>query len=582
MNDHANLLNDIGLGVLAAGLLSVIAHKLKISPILAYILAGVTLGPSIGLGWIASADNIHTISEVGLVLLMFILGLEIDIRKLMRAGKPVLLNGIFQFLFCFVTGLFYFRYTGVAKPGGNFDLIYLAVATSLSSTLVVVKILADRRELGTLISRITIGILVIQDLWVIGFLSIQPSLNDLQVTTVLMSLSKAVILVSVTVGMAKVILPRIFGGIAKQPELMLVVSMAWTCLVCGIAGTLGLSYEMGALVAGVSMAAYPYHVEIASKISSLRDFYIMLFFLALGAMLPKPSQIVFEYTAIIVAFVLVSRILAIFPVLYGMGYGNRASFIPALNLSQLSEFSLVIGTIGVAHGHVRPDILSALTYSLIFTLIISSIAIPRGHKIHLFFSRLLERLGFRDRLLVAPAAHEETAEAAAKGPKIVFLGFFRETSSLMHEVMIRYSSSALDELLVVDLNPEVHRKLQALKIKCRYGDISHTETLRHFGVESASVFVSTVPDSILKGTTNLKLLIHLKAMFPKALVIVTAETMESAREMYIHGASYVFIPRIISATYLADMIEAIDTGGASEAIREKGMAFVQARDEILP
>ena len=570
-----HLMADIGKCILAAGLLGLPAYLLRIPLLLAYLAAGVILGPHLGFGLVQSAESIATLSEIGLVLLMFILGLEIDLKKLLQAGRAVLVNGLTQFVGCALLALGFFSLIGAGQGKVPYGIVYLAVATSLSSTLVVVKILSDRMELDSMTSRITLGILVIQDLWAIGFLAVQPDLANLEVIALAKSLGKVAALVTGAWVLARYVLPRVFKVVGKQPELMLIVVMAWCFAMCGLADALKLSLEMGALVAGISIASFPYHFDVASKVSSLRDFFITLFFVSLGLQIPVPTVGIVSLAIMIVAFVILSRLVTIFPVLYALKYGNRASLLPALNLGQLSEFALVLGALGVSYGHISSDLMSSFVIAMVISALLSSFVIPRAHDIHLKLNPLLEKIGFVDRI-----GDETHGGDAHEKPHVIFLGFHRNASSLLHEMLERHSESMRERLLVVDFNPEAHQKLVEMKVPCKYGDISNVDTLRHLHLHKADFLISTIPDSILKGITNLQLLRNLRTLAPEAQIVVCAETFASARQMYDEGASYVFLPRVIGAEHLADVIDGLQSVGP-QALRQQGLQMLANRDEVL-
>jgi hypothetical protein len=235
---------------------------------------------------------------------------------------------------------------------------------------------------------------------------------------------------------------------------------------------------------------------------------------------------------------------------------------------------------------VRPELLSAFVIAMVVAALVSSWSIPSGHDIYRAINPLLERLGFRDQVTDtdSPDTAKNTAGGEAEAPPaLVLLGFFREASSLLHELQARLSEASLREILVVDFNPEAHRKLKKLGIRCRYGDVGHPDTLKHLGLENAAIVACTLPDHVLKGTTNLKLLRSLRKILPagKGRVIVTAETLESAREMYRQGADYVFIPRMVTARYLADVLERLRREEA-DGVRDAAMDVVGKRVEILP
>ncbi len=569
--DH--FLPDIGKAVVGAAVLGLPAFYLRVPLLLAYLVAGVLLGPHLGFGFIKNAESIATLSEIGLVLLMFILGLEIDIRKLMQAGRAVLINGMTQFLGCAALAYLFFKFLGYGT--GSFELIYLAVACSLSSTLIVVKILSDQMDLDALPSRITLGILVIQDLWAIGFLALQPNLGNLSAMALLVSLSKVGLLVFTSWLLARYVLGFIFAKAGKHPEVMLISAMAWCFVMCGFADALTLSLEMGALVAGIAIASFPYHLDIVAKISSLRDFFITLFFVGLGLQIPQPSIAVIELAGFVLVFVMLSRLLTVFPVLHSMRYGNRASLLPALNLSQLSEFAIVLAALGVGYGHVSPDLLSAFIIAMVFSALLSSFVIPSAHEIYRVINPALQKIGFADHISTG------TSNEGSKGSaSIVLLGFYREASSLLYEMQSRYSRAALKDILIVDFNPEAHVQLKELGFSCQYGDISHVDTLRQLNLEKSELIICTIPDQVLRGSTNLKLLKMVRSLAPQARVIVTAEKLEGAREMYREGADYVVIPRLINARYMVDVMERLQSGGAT-VIRAEGAQFIKNRNEVI-
>jgi Kef-type K+ transport system membrane component KefB len=567
-------LKDVGLSIVAAGAGAGVAYFARLPLLLGYLGAGIVLGKHMGLGIITSSETISTLSEIGLILLMYILGMEIDMKKLLKSGKAVFVNGITQFVGCLALALLFFNVLGF-KGGRDFTLFYLAVAASLSSTLIVVKILSERVELDTLTSRITLGILVIQDVWAIAFLAAQPNLNDFHATVLLFSLGKAVILILVAAILARFCLPWIFEKIGKQMELTLVVAMGWCFVIAGVAGALGLSLEMGALIAGVSIASFPYHVQIAIKVASLRDFFVTLFFVALGLQIPMPNAEILYLASLIVIFTMFSRVLTIFPVLHFMKFGTRGSLVPGLNLSQVSEFSLVILALGVNFGHIQQYVLSSFIIALVCTALLSSFIIPNTHTIYRKLMPLFEKFGMQDQIHM-----EENETEGEKKPEIVFLGFFREASSLLKEIEDRHSQSALSEIKVVDFNPETIKKLKKKNINVHYADIGHSDTLHHLDMHNAKIIISTIPDSILKGTNNLKLLKSMKEMCPNSKVIVTAETIEMARELYRHGADYVYIPRIVSAHYMVDILERIESGNG-EVVKTNSMKFLEGRVEII-
>jgi Kef-type K+ transport system membrane component KefB len=461
---------------------------------------------------------------------------------------------------------------------GRFDALYLAVAMALSSTMIVVKILYDKFELTTLPGRITLGVLVFQDIWAILFLSLQPNLLSPGASVILLSFVKGAGLVLLSLVVSKYFLSRLFSFIAKVPELLLVTAVAWCFFISGIAGAVGLSREMGALVAGVSLSTFPYNVDVIAKVINIRDFFVTLFFVGLGLQIPAPTLSLVAYAAVASLFLIATRFASIFPVLYFMKNGLRASLIPSINLSQMSEFSLVIASLGLGFNHIDSQVVGILTFVFTITSVLSTYMIQYNHQIQSRIAPLLSAIGIKDIEL-----RGSSSEEAEQPKEIVFLGFFREASSILYEIESIQNGgqrSLTDKMLVIDFNPIVHSELNRREIECIYGDISSVDTLKHAHVESAKVVVSSIPDSILRGTTNKRILGLVKRLCPEARVIVTANTLQSALNLYEEGADFVFIPRIHSARHVAQIVsEPLDE--PLESYRQKEMANLRERREVL-
>lgn len=576
---HESLLSDIGLSIISAALLAIPTYFLKLPFIFAFITAGILLGPHLGIGLIKDHQSISQISEIGLVLLLFILGLEINIKKLIQAGKAVFYTSLFQILLSLFIILFTFSI--YRKVNIQHEVLYLAIACSLSSTLIVVKLLSDQMDIDSLPSRITLGILVIQDLFVIGFLAIQPNLNHLQYLTLFNSSLKIILLAAVSYVFSRWILPVLFRVTSRQPELLLLTAMSWCFALCGFAYWLNLSLEMGALVAGISIAAYPYHLDVVAKISSLRDFFITLFFVSLGLQIPMPHLHIIQMSLILTLMIYLTRILSIFPILNKLGYGYRVGFLTSINLSQMSEFAIVIATIGLELNHIQQETVSILVLTTVVTALISSFLIPRGHSIFLKLQSQLHRIGIKESLQLVHKSNNEDRNIQTHTKEIVLLGFYRDSSSLLENILKR----SLDEtekkkILVVDFNPENHNSLKDLGVPCIYGDISNADTLIHLKLNQAKFIICTLSDKTLKGTTNMQLLRHLQRIAPQACHIVTAESISVAKELYHQGAHYVYIPRLIGAHYLLDIIDRLKVNGA-ESILNEAQAHLGTRKDIV-
>ena len=570
---HGDILFQISIAMVVAAGFALLAKLARQPLILAYIAAGVIVGATEGFGWVHT-EAIEPISELGLILLLFMIGLEIDVKKLRKSGAAVLAAGVGQFVVCVAIGLVFFRSLGFRATSSDLSALYLAVGCALSSTMIVVKLLYDKFELDTVPGRITIGILIFQDIWAILFLAVQHDLRSPSVLVLLTSLVRGLAVVAFAMLLARFVLPVLFRMVAKTPEVVLVTALAWCFGISTLAAYVGLSREMGALIAGVAISTFPYNLDVVAKIISLRDFFITLFFVSLGTKLPRPTWALLGISFLVSAFLVMSRFLSITPILHRFKAGNRASFIPALNLAQISEFSLVICALGVSLGHIPEAVLSVIVYTLVITSVASTYAILGSHAIFTAVNPLLQRIGFRD------LGHEHTSDHEHERKPLLFLGFSRYTSSLLED-LLSTDPELPDQVGVIDFNPEVKAELDRRGIEHLYGDISHADVLQHANVGAASVVVSALSDSVLKGSTNLKLLRMVRTLAPEAKVIVTAEFFYQARELYANGATFVFMPRLMSARELAIVVFAA-LEGETKGMREDALAALEARHEVLP
>src|SRR3954465_10253259 len=407
------LIHDITFCILFAWVLGLAAQFFQQPLILAYLVAGFAIGP-FGMQWVKSQDSISIISELGLIFMLFMIGLEIDLKKIVRAGRVILFAAGGQLIGGCLIGVLFFMGISRMLGGGGFDGLYLSIACTLSSTVIIVKVLYEKRELDTLPGRITLGVLVLQDIFAILFLAVQPSLADLQVSVILLSIARVGALVVPAMALSRYVLPRLFHQIARRPELILLGALAWCFLIGEIAEKLHLSREMGSLVAGVSLSTFPYALDVTAKVTTLRDFFITLFFVSLGMTIPIPNSSVIALALIIAAFTVLSRLVTTFTPLYLMKQGLRASLLPAINLGQISEFSLVVIQTGITAGHIKTQTASAASFAFVVLAVLSTFAIGRSDQITRASIRLLKRAGLRD-LDHRHAGHDEAGDGHGEG-----------------------------------------------------------------------------------------------------------------------------------------------------------------------
>lgn len=565
------LAKDIALCIIAAWVIAVASHAARQPLLLAYLVAGFALGPN-GFGWVHDKESIETISSIGLTLLLFMIGLEIDLKKMLNAGKVITLTALAQIIGCVVIGWLFFSLVGPTK--NRLEAFYLAVAMAMSSTVIIIKILYDKRELETLAGRITLGVLVIQDLATILFLAVQPNLKNPAVSIFALAMGKVLLLVAVAYVISRWVLPPIFKFVARLPELVLVGALAWCFSLAGFAGKLELSREMGALVAGMMLSTFPYTLDVVAKVTSIRDFFVTLFFVGLGMQIPMPTWGILLWMIGLSIFLVGSRLVTVFFPLYFMRQGYRVSLLPAVNLCQLSELSLVLLTLGVNAGDVSENIRSIAAFTFAFLAVDSTYAIIANNTILVKTAPLLTKFGLRDLAQISP---EKAAEE--HGKRICLLGFSWTASSLLEEIT-RERPALLPDLMVVDFNPQVYERLRRRGVYVIYGDIAERDVLLHAGVGRAETIICSLPNTVLKGASNLKLLRQLRELNPTAKIVVHAELLADIPPLYAAGANYVSAPRLLEAKDLLHVLDAAEKNLLEERRKEQAEQLEERKEVI--
>jgi len=268
------------------------------------------------------------------------------------------------------------------------------------------------------------------------------------------------------------------------------------------------------------------------------------------------------------------------PILYALRLGLRTSIVPAINLAQVSEFSIVIASLGVTLGQIHQDVLTVVIITFAITSVVSTYMINFSHQIQKVLASAFKLVGLRD--LDFRGAEQDGADQLRQ--PVIFLGFFRDTSSILyefeHEGDAREARQFIEKILVIDFNPTVLRELRRKDIKCVYGDIAHLDTLRHAGVEHAELVVSSITDDVLRGTSNLRLMRSVHNVSPNAKVVLTTEHIPQALQFYEEGADFVFIPRLYSAAACARILRKGATEGFEE-VRSQAIGHLSKRQEVL-
>jgi len=583
------LVQDIGICLLVAGVLSAIFEKLRVPSIAALLVAGVAIGP-VGLSVVTDKARIETIAHLGLTLLLFVIGLEVNLRSLLASGRTILVTGAVQVPLTIAIGWLVFhgmKLAGIVEPG--YVPFYLAIACGFSSTLLVVKQLQARYQLDSASGRLAIAMLIFQDIWAIVILSIQPNFADPQIGPVAATFGGTAVVTTVAVVCARWVLPPAFRFVAKVPELVVSLALAW-CFGLGLFGAhlgralqavgihveVSVSLEMAALVAGASVASLPYSHEVVTKVTNLRDFFVTLFFVALGMGIPVPTPAALAVAALL-AFVSVAlRLIVFVPLLYVAGADRRLAVTTSTRLAQVSEFCLVIVYLGKNLGHVSADTVAAVIFAFVITALITPMLFGFAEHAEDRLAPLLSLLGMK------PPSRASLHGGEDAHPRIVLLGFHRLASSILYDLAATHPE-LVRRVLVVDLNVALHEELRARGVRVVYGDVSSADTLKHAHLDAAEVIVSTVPDDLLKRTSNLKLAGVVRKIAPKAKVIVNAVRLSEANAMYVAGADYVFSWRTETSHGLMPAIEAMleDRGDLFVEERKRAGRDVTERQELI-
>ncbi|MGH7396534.1 MAG: cation:proton antiporter, partial [Candidatus Rokuibacteriota bacterium] len=426
---------------------------------------------------------------------------------------------------------------------------------SLSSTLIVVKLLREKFELKILSGRLTLGVLVVQDVWAILFMAVQPSLAEPGVLRIAQSIAGGAVLVGVAFLASRYILAPLLEASARRPELVLISSVAWCFGISGFADQLGLSREMGALIAGVSISAFPYGSDVISKVAGVRDFFVTLFFVSLGLKVPVPTGDVLGQALLIVAFVLVSRLIAVVPTAYLLGDGLYAGTVTALNLAQISEFSLVILTLGAGYGHVSERVSAVVLTAMILTSLLSPYLITWNDRIARWLVRPFAR---------GPGIGTGGTPAAAPRParEIVLLGHFRIAQAVL-DLVEAHAPQLKQRITLVDYAANRAHGVMARGFRWEYGDLANPDELEHLGIEDARVVVTTISDTFLTGISTRRLVGNLRRLAPRAVIVMIGEEKTDMEDLLRAGADHVLIPGEITGERILDLLRQDDEHGAA-------------------
>lgn len=551
--------NEIALLLFATAVVGMLALRLKQPIIVAYILIGIVAGPSV-LDLVGAAEPMQLLAEIGVTILLFVVGLKLDIQLVRKLGPVALATGLGQLAFTIVLGFG----IGLAFGMDWLRALYIAVALTFSSTIIIVKLLSDKREIDSLHGRIAMGFLIVQDIAVVLAMMVVGTMGagseDIGWMEQLGSIVLKVVGLGVVVAvLMRWVLPKVTHWMAASPELLLVFAMAWGTSLAAGGEWLGFSKEVGAFLAGFSLASLPFREAINARLASLRDFLLLFFFVHLGTQLDLGVLGAEVPAALTLSlFVLVGNPLIVLAIMGMMGYRKRTGFLAGLTVAQISEFSIIFIAMGVALGHVDPAALGLVTLVGLITITLSTYMILYSHKLYALFEPWLGFFERRD-----PWREKEYDESPATADVIVF-GMGRYGQRLGE----RLCASGL-KVIGVDFDPEVLAKAARGSVQVLFGDAEDEEFVGNLPLARARWVVSGLRDA----TLDHQLVSSLRRHGYEGPISATASTAADVPRIEKAGATEVLLPFHDAADYAAHrIIEALELARGMDAAGSGGVA----------
>lgn len=546
----------------AAAVAGILAKLIRQPLIIGYLFAGYFLAL---FHLIPDADSLHSLSKIGVALLLFLVGLEMNLKELPTIGKVALITGLGQIIFTSTVGFLLASVLGF----GVLPSIYIAVALTFSSTIIIVKLLSEKNDLGSLYGRISVGFLLVQDLVAILILMFLAGLGhgEFGLENYLLIIVKGVILLATVWFLSQKVLPQIFSKVIDQStELVFIVGIAWAIGVAAfVGGPLGFSIEIGGFLAGLALSNLPDHLQISTRTRPLRDFFLTIFFLLLGTNLVVGDISSLIAPALIFsAFVLIGNPLIVLIIMGLMGYRKRTSFMASVTVAQISEFSLILMAMGLTIGHLVESDVATVVMVGVITMTLSTYMILGADKIYLRIQNFLSIFERKKNMEVA------VEKVTSLKDHVVLVGSHRTGTSLLP-----LFKKGKTEFVVVDFNPNLATELSMGETPVIFGDITDEDILSAANVSSAKLVISTTSDL----HDNLVILDYLRKNKSKASTILKAPNLKEAAILYKRGASYVIVPEIIAGEHIRHIIKTY--GLSSEKFRKLGKSHQKRLSKIV-
>ncbi len=514
---------------------SSIVRMLKQPLIIGYIISGIIVGPFF-LNLMQGTQTLTLFSEMGIAFLLFLVGIHLSPKVIKEVGKVSLITGIGQIVFTSIIGYLISLFLGFPM----LTSLYVAVALTFSSTIIIMKLLSDKDALEKLYGKISIGFLLVQDvvamliLIVISSLSGGAGAGNVLVST----LFRGGLILAILIPVSYYVLPKFSDFFAKSQEFLFLFSISWGLGLSLLFLLAGFSIEVGALIAGIMLSISPYSYEISSKLKPLRDFFIITFFIVLGSQMAfgDISHLILPAIGLSM-FILIGNPLIVMVLMGLLGYSKKTGFMSGLTVAQISEFSLILISLGVKIGNLSQEILS-------FVTIIGLITIAGSTYLIMYSERIYEKIAGLLKIFERKNVTEK--EIPNNKHDYVLFGYNRIGFSIL-----KAFSKITKNYLVVDYNPDTVKELKKEGINAIYGDVDDAEFLDDLRVDKASLLVSTVPDK----EVNKLVLDYINMHNQRPVAILTGRQIDDAFELYAAGADYVILPHFLGGEYTARLIE---------------------------
>jgi Kef-type K+ transport system membrane component KefB len=515
---------------------------LKQPVIIAYIVVGILVGPA-GMGLVSAHDQIDLLAQVGVAVLLFVVGLKLDLQHIRHVGPVALATGLGQLTFTIIFGFI----LTMAMGKSAMDALYVAVALTFSSTIIIVKLLTDKREIDALHGRIAIGFLIVQDLAVVIAMMFMSTLkadgNAALSSTLTMLLFKLMAVVAIMFVLMRYLLPYVVSKMARSQELLLIFAVAWGTSFAALGEWSGFSKEAGAFLAGFSLASSVYRDAINARLTGIRDFLLLFFFIDLGSKLDFSTLGGEVWPAVVLSiFVLIGNPLIVMAIMGYMGYRKRTSFLAGLTVAQISEFSIVFVAMGISLGHVGVEVLGLTTIVGLITIALSTYMILFSHPLYKHLAPWLSVFERKHTFRETSAQHTQHASEPAD---VIVFGTGRYGSALIKQL----EKSGLS-VLGVDFDPENHRKLRKRGLNVKFGDCTESDFIESLPIQQVSWIVSTLPDI----ATNQSLLHALTENKFRGKTAILAREEKDNAILRKHGVNIVLYPLLDTVNFAVERL----------------------------